>query len=471
MRSLLLRHIEFSLLAASAFLMIVAVYFTPHVWRHDEAREALVIEDIVENHHWLLPVRNYELPSKPILYHWISAGVATVLGISDFTVRSPSVLGALVMVWLTYRLGTFTGERKLPWLAVIVLGTTYEFWDSGTEARVDMLFAALIGGALMSWYVWYRTGAELARATVYLSIALATLTKGPAGAALPILVIGSFLLLERNGTRLLKFISWYWLTSAAALVVGWYFAAYYLGRDDFFHKQIVFENVDRFFGSGDFHTHKHLFSQAHWFVTQLFPWSLVLLLTFWRRLCGEPVDSFKRFLYCWWLAVFGFFLLARGQRAVYLLPMYPAVALLAAAECVALWRYYRGLPLFSASRWTWRSAAAMLVAIDITFAVSVPISRTVQEDTNRQEEFIENVVATLPPGAGLQATTNFPDTVLMVLAFRLRQNIPRQPACNRSSRYYLTRGEPSDCAAGNAPVLTAGSSSRGQYLALLGPSR
>ena len=307
MRSLLLRHIEFSLLTASAFLLIVAVYFTPHVWRHDEAREALVIEDIVENHHWLLPVRNYELPSKPILYHWISAGVATVLGISDFTVRSPSVLGALVMVWLTYRLGTFTGERKLPWLAVIVLGTTYEFWDSGTEARVDMLFAALIGGALMSWYVWYRTGAELARATVYLSIALATLTKGPAGAALPILVIGSFLLLERNGTRLLKFISWYWLTSAAALVVGWYFAAYYLGREDFFHKQIVFENVERFFGSGDFHTHKHLFSQAHWFVTQLFPWSLVLLLTFWRRLCGEPVDSFKRFLYCWWLAVFGFF--------------------------------------------------------------------------------------------------------------------------------------------------------------------
>jgi 4-amino-4-deoxy-L-arabinose transferase-like glycosyltransferase len=360
MRSLVLRHIEFLLLTASAFLLIVAVYFTPHIWRHDEAREALVVQDIFANHHWLLPVRNYELPSKPVLYHWISAALATVLGISDFTVRSPSVIAAVVMVWLTYRLGRFTGERKLACLAVLVLGTTYEFWDSGTEARVDMLFAALVGGALTSWYLWYRTGAERARATVYLAIALAILTKGPAGAALPILVIGSFVLLERNATRLLEFISWRWLSSAAALVVGWYFAAYYLAGHDFFYKQIVFENIDRFFGSGDFHTRKHLFSQAPWFVTQLFPWSLVLLLTLWRRLCGQPVDRFGRFLHCWWLAIFGFFLLGRGQRAVYLLPMYPAVAVLASAE--GMRRLMELLP---------RAAAFLCQPLDLAFGCNL----------------------------------------------------------------------------------------------------
>jgi 4-amino-4-deoxy-L-arabinose transferase-like glycosyltransferase len=81
--------------------------------------------------------------------------------------------------------GAFGTNRKTGLLAVAILASTFEFWDSGTEARVDMLFAALIGAALAGWYFWYRSGSEHARAAAYLSIALAVLAKGPAGAAVP----------------------------------------------------------------------------------------------------------------------------------------------------------------------------------------------------------------------------------------------------------------------------------------------
>lgn len=185
------RHGKFSALLASAVLLFAAAYFSPHIWHHGEAREALVIQDIVENHHWLLPLRNQELPSKPILYHWIAAALAMLFGLSDLTIRSPSVIAAVVMVWLTYRLGTLTGDRKVALLAVAILGATHEFWSSATEARVDMLFAALIGSSLLAWYLWYCSGAEPARAAAYLAVAGAVLTKGPAGAVLPILVIGT----------------------------------------------------------------------------------------------------------------------------------------------------------------------------------------------------------------------------------------------------------------------------------------
>ena len=35
-----LGNIKFSLLLASAILLIAAAYFSPHIWRHGEAREA-----------------------------------------------------------------------------------------------------------------------------------------------------------------------------------------------------------------------------------------------------------------------------------------------------------------------------------------------------------------------------------------------------------------------------------------------
>jgi 4-amino-4-deoxy-L-arabinose transferase-like glycosyltransferase len=455
--ALALRHIKCSVLLASAFLLIAATYFSPHIWRHDEAREALVIQDIVENHHWLLPLRNHELPSKPILYHWIAATLTILFGLSDFTVRSPSVIAAVVMVWVTYRLGTLTGDRKIALLAVAILGATFEFWDSGTEARVDMLFAALLGSALTAWYLWYCFGAELTRAAAYLAVAGAVLAKGPAGAALPIMVIGSFVLLERNWPSLLKFISWRWLAVAAAIDIGWYLAAYYLGGDAFLHKQIIFENVERFLGAGEFHTDKGVLSQARWFMTQLFPWSLVLLWTLLRRLRGQPLDRFSRFLHSWWLGIFVFFLLARGQRAVYLLPTYPAVALLAAQECAALWRRRRALQCLSAISWNWHAAAALLVAMDLSIAVAVPISRTVQEDSGRQEAFVENVVAALPAGASLQAVPSFPETVLMVLAYRLDRRIERQPVNCFSQAYYLTTADLNGCAPGAATIVVSSS--------------
>ncbi|MGE5219372.1 MAG: ArnT family glycosyltransferase [Chloroflexota bacterium] len=454
------RHGEFAVVIASAVLLFAAAYFSPHIWRHGEAREALVIQDIVENHHWLLPLRNQELPSKPILYHWIAAAVAMLFGFSDLAIRLPSVIAAVVMVWLTYRLGALTGNDKVALLAVAILGTTFEFWNSATEARVDMLFAALLGSALLAWYLWYCSGAESARAAAYLAVAGAVLTKGPAGAVLPILVIGSFALIERNWRSLVKFVSWPWLTIAVAVVAGWYLAAFRLGGSDLLYKQIVFENIDRFLGAGEFHTRKGPFLHVRWFLTELFPWSLLVLWILVRRWRGQPWDRFSRFLQCWWLGIFIFFLLARGQRAVYLLPIYPAIVLLAARECVSFW-HGRSAPRLPTIRWNWRTPAiGFLVTMDLALAAAVPIRRTVQQNRSRQEKFVENVVATVPAGASLQASKNFPEPVLLVLAYRLKRDIERQSLNCNSRAYYLTTGGADPCTAGDVQVVVSSSDHR-----------
>jgi 4-amino-4-deoxy-L-arabinose transferase-like glycosyltransferase len=420
-------------------LLIVAAYFSPHIWLHGEAREALVIQDIVKNNDWVLPFRNGELPSKPILYHWIAAVFALLIGLSDFTIRLPSVIAAAMMMWTVYSLGRLDSNRNTGLLGVGILAATFEFWDSGTAARVDMLFAALIAVALTGWYLWYTSASVAARAAAYLAVAFAVLVKGPAGIVLPVLVVSVFLLIERDVKRFFGFLSWPWLVTILVIDGGWYVAAYYRGGANFWYKQIIYENIQRFFGTGEFETHQPHFSQAVWLVTQLFPWSLILVGSFIRCVRGHRQDLLGRFLHAWWLAIFGFFLIAKGQRPVYLLPIYPAVALLAAREIILLLdAKTEGL-----RRWTthlnWRpTAAIILLFVIFSLAMAIPISRTIREDSNDQEDFVEQVVPRIPITGVVYAAPDFPETVLMVLAYRTNRNIGRQAATCEGDYYYLS---------------------------------
>jgi 4-amino-4-deoxy-L-arabinose transferase-like glycosyltransferase len=445
-----------------AFLLLAATYFSPEIWQHGEAREALVIQDIVNHQRWVLPLRNSDLPSKPILYHWIAASFASATGLSDFAIRLPSAIAAMFLAWATYALGALAAGRKTGLLAVGILATTFEYWDSGTEARVDMLFSALIVAALLGWYYWYRSGREIARAAAYLAAAFAVLVKGPAGAVLPGVAILGFLLLRHDLGALVKFFSWPWFVAALAIDMSWYLAAYHRGGAEFWHKQLIYENVDRFFGGGEFTTEKPRFSQAAWLITRLFPWSLVLLYALARWIRSRGQDSFRCFLHAWWLAVFGIFLVASGQRAVYLLPLYPAVALLAALEVAAFLdsRERHATSRFSAGR----SAAAVIGLGVLSVAFAVPISRIVQEHRSDQEEFVEEVVSKVPATAALYATPDVPATVVTVLAYRLNRSVQLRPIQCKGNFYYVTKQDPGTSCLPRLKTLVAGDDKQSLHL-------
>jgi 4-amino-4-deoxy-L-arabinose transferase-like glycosyltransferase len=453
---LIFHRVKIAVFVAVVVLLISAAYFSPHIWHHGEAREALVIQDIVHNHRWVLPLRNSELPSKPLLYHWIAASITLLIGLSDFTIRLPSVIGAAILVGATYTLGKLDIHRNTDLIAVGILGSTFEFWDSGTAARVDMLFAALIGVALTGWYLWYRSGREFARALAYSAVAFAVLAKGPAGVVLPVLVIVCFLIAGRDLKRLMAFFSWPWVLTVLVIDFGWYVAASERGGADFWYKLIIYENIERFFGAGAFHTQRNSYSQAVWLMTQLFPWSLVLVGVLIRWLRGRRQDSLGRFLNAWWMTIFGFFLFASGQRAVYLLPIYPAVALLAAREVLGWSDGKNAASRYRSVRFHWRVAAVIIiVAIDLSLAVAIPISRTVREDHNDQEEFIEEIIPKIPRTATLYAAPDFPETALIVLAYRLNRNIERQTLQCEGDYYYLTEASPpSTCMPKASPIVS-----------------
>jgi 4-amino-4-deoxy-L-arabinose transferase-like glycosyltransferase len=84
-------------------------------------------------------------------------------------------------------------------------------------------------------------------------------------------------------------------------------------------------------------------------VVGLAPWSVFLALTFWHTCRGllrrdEPERPALRFLAGWVIVYMAFFMLAKTKLPNYILPLYPAVALLTARLLVHWWQRRLRLP-------------------------------------------------------------------------------------------------------------------------------
>lgn len=469
------------LLVAVIFLALLARLFAADpIGHHGEAREALVARSIVQQHEWILPHRNGDLPSKPPLFHWLAAATELVVGSSDMAVRFPSVIAAVTMAAATFWLGGVIGGRRLAWLAVAALLGMHEFWDSGTIARVDMVFSACVTLSLVSFFLWFRRPSRTVQTMCYLAAALAVLAKGPAGIALPALVILGFLLVDRRWSALRAFWSWPLVGLVLAIDAGWYGLAYRLGGDGFFQLQIQRENIDRILGGHDFGSRTGIFSVLGWLATRLLPWNLALLWSAVRRARGESEDSAGRFLHAWWIAVSFVFTVAAGKRSVYLLPLYPAIALLAARVMETMITCRPGLPgkgaaLFCADGpqrgfCTARALAVAILLFDGTLAV---VGGVTWKDTTAKKArlaFLQRVNAVVPAGAPLLAVPELEISDVIVIAYRLEREIRRQPlSCGAKNVYYLAPLDGARPAGSESIVLASSKNANLTLLRLLAP--
>ena len=447
---------------------------TPPVWHHGEAREGLVVQDIVQNGHWILPRRNGELPSKPPFFHWQAAVAMRLFGSSDAMLRLPSAVAALATALATYVLGVELGGLLTGRLAVGALLGMVPFWVSAGEARVDMVFAAAITVALAGFYVWDRHGMPWARALCYAGGAAAVLAKGPAGAAIPVLVVVTFLAADGRLERLRELFDLRWLLAALVADVAWYALAAADGGSAFLHLQLFHENIERFVGSDAFHRSGRGASGRMIVVllASLLPWSLALLASAVRRWRGTRLAVGERFVHAWWLVVLALFTVAAGKRAVYILPACPAVALVAGWTLARL--VEERAPLGGNARTVVapRSAAKLMVLALLLFDLAAVVAlQTVRAKHARRASlsgFAETVQSTVPAGAPLFAAEGLQRNELLVLAYRTRRPIPRQDAGLVAGAYYLVPDADTGAPEwSDATVLAKSARRRGPNVALM----
>ena len=300
-----------------------------------EPREGLVVWEMTHGGGWILPKRNgTELPSKPPLFHWLGALTSLARGATDeWSIRFPSAALSLLGLLCVFAAGTALWSSRGGLVAALVLMTTFEWARAATNARVDMTLTFGLELAFLSLLFFLRSRAAGWLVPLYVGITLAVLGKGPVGAALPGLVAVIMLVLMRDVGPLRQM-----RLGRGALAVGigagtWYVLALVLGGWAFFRKQVLAENVFTFLDSADFgggHRHSPFYLLGA-LLLGLLPWTVLLagvVARLWRRRAEMSLDDPRVYLLVWIAVVFGFYSIAASKRGVYLLSLYPAVALL-----------------------------------------------------------------------------------------------------------------------------------------------
>jgi 4-amino-4-deoxy-L-arabinose transferase-like glycosyltransferase len=302
------------------------------LWEPDETRYAVIAREMKETGNWILPHLNGEVyAEKPPLSFWLVSLSAFFVGENNALAnRLPSALAGLMTLLITFLLGERLFNLRVGFLSAMVLGTCILFPQLSRWVMLDSLFTPFFLLTLFFFYLGYEK--EERRRRYYLLAGLfaglAILTKGPAAyLTLPIFLI--FAGLQKNLKKfwccdlLLGFLL------SVMVVLIWWIPACWVGGKDYIHwilfKQAVGTYVE---GGRHFHAEPFYFYFTR-FPAEFFPWIVFLpaaLVLGLRKKFGKRKEFL--FLSIWFFFIFLFFTLSKGKKDNYLLPLYPAAALI-----------------------------------------------------------------------------------------------------------------------------------------------
>ena len=310
------------------------------LWNPDEPRYAQVAREMVTGGNWVLMHANGErYVDKPPLFFWLIAFSSFLWqGLTSFSARFPSALLGMLTVLLTFVLGRRLYSGRTGFLSALVLATSIEFAYLSTRANIDATLTFFTTASLLIFLHWYqhdkmkRSGEKDKRSLsiygFYAGMALATLTKGPVGFILPLLVSLVYLFLEKDWVALKRMRLLTGMILCFGMILSWYVLAALKGGQSFIDETLLHHTLDRF-AKGSSHARPFYYYFVN-FPADFMPWVLFLpgAIVFGLSKREEGISKGFLFLLVWFVSIFLFFTFSKGKRELYLLPLYPAAALI-----------------------------------------------------------------------------------------------------------------------------------------------
>lgn len=348
-----------------------------------EPREAIVAVSMLQSGDWVLPVSyGADIPYKPPLLAWLIAAASLLLNsghVSEFTSRLPSALALIAMALGLYRWLAPRAGRRMAMVSALVLATSFEVFRSAVICRVDMLLTACMVLALLGMHSWRQRPRLWKALAVVLLLSGAVLTKGPVGALLPCLAMWLYCIAKGDNVLRSAFVLGLACVASMAIPAVWYIAAYQRGGQAFLDLAME-ENIGRLTGHMGYDSHVNPWYYNLLTITYgMLPWTLAAVLAACALRWSRPAPCSRRVLGlrmpamadCYAFAlicavtVFIFYCIPSSKRSVYLLPMYPFMAM----GIAWLLRALSGKHALSvyAAVWRWVVIAVPVVVIAAQF--------------------------------------------------------------------------------------------------------
>jgi 4-amino-4-deoxy-L-arabinose transferase-like glycosyltransferase len=321
-------------------VLVAVVWFGSLDLRHllssDEGRYAQIAKEMWLSGDWVTPRYNdVKYFEKPPLHMWVTALAYTVFGVGEWQARlCVALFGVLGIAMTTLAARRWFGDRTALAAGLVLLASPN--WNIGAhfnalDMSVSGALAAVLAATLIAQHP--QTGAAARRRwmwAAWAAMGVAVLTKGLIGLALPGLVLVVYTAWSRDfavwrrlhivsGTLVLlaTTVPWFWLVAQR--------------NPEFLHFFFIHEHFQRYTS-----TVHHRSGPIWYFVPQLLagflPWIALwpgMVAAAWRHRADRGFQPVK-LLAAWALSIFVFFSLSGSKLPGYILPVMPALAILAA---------------------------------------------------------------------------------------------------------------------------------------------
>ena len=311
----------------------------------DEGRYTEIPREMAASGDYVTPRLNgVKYFEKPPLVYWLSALTFRQFGVNEFTARLWNGLFAVMGVLMTYGTARSLYGRGAGIWAAIVLATTLMYYAMSQIVLLDMAVSVTVSGALFAFILAMREPRGRKRLgwflVLYGCMGLATLSKGLIGIALPGAVIFLWLLALNRWRALWPFYPLIGTLLLLAIAVPWHVLAA-RANPDFLRFYFIHEHLERFT------TRVHNRYQHGWFfvpvlIAGLFPW-----VFFAGRAVADAVAGgwkMRRqqgeawFFLIWIVFIMAFFSKSQSKLIPYILPVFPAAAVLLGRSLARMWQ-------------------------------------------------------------------------------------------------------------------------------------
>ena len=299
-----------------------------------ESNYALTAKEMVLTSDWLSPkIYGNVWFDKPVFFYWLTAASFKLLGFSDLAARlNPAIFAAFGLVLVYWFMSKVTSPR-IAFLAMIILGTSLEYVVLAKLVITDMVFFFFNSTALVCFYLGYIKSNESKRwyLSMYASMALAVLTKGPIGLLLPGLIIAVFITMQRNWAILREMSLLSGSILFALITLPWYITMYGLYGSEFINTFLGVHNYLRATVSEHPKDNVSYYYLAVYLLSML-PWSFLALKALVRGVQEQRQNysPLMTFALIWVLGYFGFYSLMATKYVTYTFPILFPISIITA---------------------------------------------------------------------------------------------------------------------------------------------
>ncbi len=334
--------------AIAVLVLVALVSFLPGFFNvppidRDEARFAQATKQMIESGDYIdIRFQDEVRYKKPVGIYWLQAGVvraAEAVGVPNarqtiWLYRIPSLLGAIGAVLLTYWSALAFVTRRGAFLAGLMMATCLLLNIEARLAKTDavlLMCAAAAMGVMARAYLTQSTGRDIPWShalILWTALAGGILLKGP----LILMVVGLaalFLIIaDRSARWLLRLRPLVGVLWVLVLVLPWFVAIMGRAGESFLQESVGQDLFAKIFKGQETHGappgyYLLLFWLTFWPAA---PLAAVAAPAIWRHRAEPPL----RFLLAWVVPCWIVFELVVTKLPHYVLPLYPAIAILIA---------------------------------------------------------------------------------------------------------------------------------------------